>query len=35
MIDAEKTLKLLVELWAHQNNLKIETIKITKKEEGE
>lgn len=34
MIDAEKTLRLLAELWAHQNGLKIESIKITKKEQG-
>ena len=31
-IDAEKTLKLLAELWAHQNGLKIQDVKITKKE---
>lgn len=31
-INAEKTLKLLVELWAHQNGLKVEQIAITKKE---
>lgn len=33
MIDAEKTLRILVELWAHQNGLKIKEVKITKKGE--
>lgn len=31
MPDAEKTLKILVELWAHQNGVKVKEVKIIKK----
>lgn len=30
MIDAEKTAKLLAELLAHQNGLKVQEVKVTK-----
>ena len=33
MPDAEKILKTLIRVWADQNNVEIEEIKITKKEE--
>lgn len=33
MPDAEKILRTLIRVWADQNNVEIEEIKITKKEE--